>query len=88
MSAAWTLDPHDRSRLVVLKLFIYQRLAIEMGCAKYAAHLHRGNEYFGDQLPLIRRRSRVTDVVFNAVVVSGGDFSRGDNLKNTSTCFG
>src|SRR5580700_11293890 len=52
----------------------------------WADFLRRRNEYFGDQL-LLRRRSRIVGVVFDAVVVARWNFLLRDNLKNAATRF-
>src|SRR5580700_2433351 len=48
--------------------------------------LRSRNEYFGDQL-LLRRRSRIVGVVFDAVVVAHWDLLLRDDLKNAATRF-
>ena len=53
----------------------------------HVEYLDRRNEDFGHQL-LLWRRSRIIDVIFDAVVISNLDFFLGDNLKNAARCVG
>ena len=49
--------------------------------------LDRGNEYLGGQL-LLRRCSRIVDIMFDAVVIPKRDLSLGNDLKNAPRCCG